>query len=65
VEHISYGEASLYQGELIRCQSYYDDYACSCGGDAISGGDGIDSSTRVPIVMCVWVFVVTSCHAWH
>jgi hypothetical protein len=27
----------------------------------MSGGDGMDFSTRVPVVMCTWVLVVTSC----
>jgi hypothetical protein len=40
VDRISYGEARLYQGELIRCQSDHDDYACSRGGVVMLGGDG-------------------------
>jgi hypothetical protein len=40
VDWIPYGEAHLYQGELIRCQSDHDDYACSCGRVVMSGGDG-------------------------
>jgi hypothetical protein len=39
------GEACFYQGVLIQCQSYHDDYACSFGGVAMSGSDGMDFST--------------------
>jgi hypothetical protein len=35
--------------ELIRCQSQHGDYACSHDGVAMSGGDGMNSNTRVPI----------------
>jgi hypothetical protein len=52
MDRIPYGEARLYQDELIQCQSYYDDYACPCGGVAMLGGDGMDPSTRVPAVRC-------------
>jgi hypothetical protein len=45
VDRISYGEAHLYQGELIQCQSDHDNYACSHGGVAMSGDDMMDSST--------------------
>jgi hypothetical protein len=34
--------------ELIRYQSGHNDYAYSRCGVAMSGGDGIDSSIRVP-----------------
>jgi hypothetical protein len=40
MDWIPYGEAHFYQGELIRCQSYHGDYACSCLGFAMPGGDG-------------------------
>jgi hypothetical protein len=43
-------------GGLIRCQSDHDDYACSCGRVAMSGGDGTDSSTRVLVVRCEWLY---------
>jgi hypothetical protein len=46
-------EAHLYQDELIQCQRGYGDYVCSCGRFAMSGGDGMDSSTRVPVVRLV------------
>jgi hypothetical protein len=29
----------------------------------MSGGDGIDFYTRVPVVRCAWMPVVMSCHA--
>jgi hypothetical protein len=49
VDRISYGEARLYQGVIIRCQSDHGDYACSRGGVDMPDGDGTDSSTRVPV----------------
>jgi hypothetical protein len=45
-------------GELIRCQIYHCDYACLHDEVAMSGGDGTDSSTRVPATMCAWAHVV-------
>jgi hypothetical protein len=62
---IPYEEARFYQGELIRCQSYHDDYAYSCGRVAMSGGDGMDFSTQVPAVKYTWAPVATSCRARH
>jgi hypothetical protein len=50
MHRISYGEACLYQGVLIQCQSYDADYTCSCGRVAMSGDDGMISSTQVPVV---------------
>jgi hypothetical protein len=50
-----HGEARFSQGMLIRCQSYQSDYACSCGGAAMSNGDGMDPSTQVLVVRCAWV----------
>jgi hypothetical protein len=32
-----------------------------CIAMAMSGGDGIDSGTRVPITRCMWIPVATSC----
>jgi hypothetical protein len=58
-------EARFYQGVLIRYQGYHDDYACSCGGAAMSDGDVIDSSTHVHVVRCVWVPVAMSHRARH
>jgi hypothetical protein len=57
MDRIPYGEVRFYQGKVIQCQSYHGDYACSYGGVAMSGGDGVDSNTQVPIVMCAWVLV--------
>jgi hypothetical protein len=65
VDQIPYGEAHLYHGELIRCQSDHIDYACSCRRVGMSGGDRMDSSTLVPVVRCVWVPMVMSYHARH
>jgi hypothetical protein len=62
---IPYGEALLYQGELIRYQSDHDDYVCSCERVAMLGGDGTDSSTRVPIVRSMRMLVATSYYARH
>jgi hypothetical protein len=39
------GGTRLHQGELIRCQSDHDDYACSHGEVVVSGGDGTNLST--------------------
>jgi hypothetical protein len=52
-------------GELIRCQSNDDVYEYSRGGVAISGGDGADISSRVPIARCTWELVVASCLLGH
>jgi hypothetical protein len=62
---ILYGEACFYQGMLIQCQTYHANYACSYGGVAMSGGDGMDSSTQVPVVRHAWAPVATSCRARH
>jgi hypothetical protein len=43
-------------GELIRCQSNHDVYACSRGGVAMSGGD-----SRVPVARPTWEAVAASC----
>jgi hypothetical protein len=65
MDRISYGEAHLYQSELIQCQSYRVNYACSYGGVAMSGVDGIYFSTQVPAIRCVWVPVAMSYCAKH
>jgi hypothetical protein len=39
MDYIPYGEARFYQGDLIRCQGYHDDYACSCQRVAMLGSD--------------------------
>jgi hypothetical protein len=51
--------------ELIQCQNDHDDYACSHGVVAMSGGDGMGPSTRVPIARHVRVPLVTFCYARH
>jgi hypothetical protein len=38
-----------FYGEHIWCQGDHDDYVCSCGRVHMSGGYGIDSSTRVHV----------------
>jgi hypothetical protein len=43
------GESHPCQRDLIWCQGNHDDYVCSRGRAAMSGGDGMDFSTRVPI----------------
>jgi hypothetical protein len=45
VDWISYGEARLYQGKFIRCQSDHGDHVYFCGRVAMLGGDETDSST--------------------
>jgi hypothetical protein len=42
------------KGMLIRCQSSHGDYACTLGRVAMSGGDGMDSCTRVPATRHAW-----------
>jgi hypothetical protein len=54
MDQIPYGEAHFYQGKLIRCQNYHGNYACSCGGLAMSGGDGMDSSIELLTIRCTW-----------
>jgi hypothetical protein len=46
---------NLHQGD-------HDDYACSCGGVDMSGGDGTGSSTQVPSARCAWVPMTMSYH---
>jgi hypothetical protein len=53
-------EGCLYRGELIRCQSDYDNYACSHAKVAMSSGDGMGPSTQVLVARCTWVPEVTS-----
>jgi hypothetical protein len=65
MDRTPYGEAHFYQGEPILRQSHHDDYACSCYGVAMSGGDRVDFITQVPAVRCAWAPVVMSCRARH
>jgi hypothetical protein len=58
-------ESILWSGSIL-CQSYHDPYACSsCNGTTLSGDDGMDSSSRVPVVRRAWELVVTSFLVWH
>jgi hypothetical protein len=57
------GEARFYQGVLIRSESYHGDYVCPYGGIAMSGSDGMDSSTQVPVVRYASVPVAMNNHA--
>jgi hypothetical protein len=41
MDQILRGEACFYQGIFILHQGYHDDYACSFGGVAMSGGNGM------------------------
>jgi hypothetical protein len=45
---------------LIERESYHDDYTCSFGRVAMSGGDWTNFSTRVPAANGVWVPAVLS-----
>jgi hypothetical protein len=54
MDRILCGEATFPRACLSDV-SYHCDYACSCGGAAMSGGDGMDPSTRLSFVWCVWV----------
>jgi hypothetical protein len=65
MDRIPYGEARFYRSMLIQCQSYHGDYEYFYGGAAMSGGDGMNSSTQVCVVRCVSVPVVMSYHARH
>jgi hypothetical protein len=65
MDRIPHGEIHFYLGTLIQCQSYHNDYVCSCGGVAMLGSEGKDRSTQVPAVRCVWVLVSTSYRAKH
>jgi hypothetical protein len=65
MDRIPYGEAHFYQDELIQCQSYYDDYTYYCGEVTMSDEDGMDLSTRVPVVRCVWAHVAMPHHIRH
>jgi hypothetical protein len=65
MDRIPYGEAHFYQGELIRCQSYHGNYACSCGGVAMSDGNGMDSSIEVLSIRCMWTPVAMFYHAMN
>jgi hypothetical protein len=38
MDQTPHGEDHFYQGKLIECLSYRDDYACSRGGPVMSGG---------------------------
>jgi hypothetical protein len=61
--NLSWGNLPPWQGGLIQWQGDHDDYACSLGRVAISGGDGTDYSTQVPSDRSAWVSVATSYHA--
>jgi hypothetical protein len=56
------GEPRLYRGKLIRCQSDHDDYAYSRGEVVMSSGDGMGSTTPVPVSWHAWAPKVTSYH---
>jgi hypothetical protein len=58
VDRIFYREPQLYWGELIRCQSDHDDYACFCGGVVMSDSDGMDSNTQMFVAKRTWAPVV-------
>jgi hypothetical protein len=51
------------RGELIRCWSDHDDYACSHGEVAMSGSDGTGPSTQMSDVRRAWAPMVMSYHA--
>jgi hypothetical protein len=65
MDRIAYGETRFYQGEIIQCQSYHADYACPCGGVAMSSADRMDFSNQVPTVRFSWAPVAMSYHARH
>jgi hypothetical protein len=51
--------------ELMRCKGNHDVYACSGGGVAMLGDDGMDTSSRVSVARCTWEPVVVSCLVWR
>jgi hypothetical protein len=65
VDRVLRGEHHLYRDKPIQCQSDNGNYACSRGGVAMPGSDGMGSSTRVLVAWCMWVPVVASCPVWH
>jgi hypothetical protein len=65
LDRIPHGEARLYRGMLIQCQSYLGDYAYPFGEVAVSVGDGMGSYTHVPVVRHTWVPAATSCCTRH
>jgi hypothetical protein len=52
MDRIPHREALFYQGELIQCLSYHVDYACSCGGVAMSSGDRTGFNARGRLWPC-------------
>jgi hypothetical protein len=50
---------------LIKHQIYHGHYVCSFGRVAMSGGDGMNFSTRVPVASDVSVPVVLSYRTRH
>jgi hypothetical protein len=59
MDQILRGEACFYQGIFILHQGYHDDYACFFGGVAMSGGNGMYSSTQVSTIRRAWARVAT------
>jgi hypothetical protein len=53
---------------LIRCQGNHDDYACLCGGVAMSDGDSMGSSDQVHGARCggcLWLRPIMSAFIRH
>jgi hypothetical protein len=65
MDQILHGEDHFYESIFIQCQSYHDNYVCSYGGVAMSGGDGTDSGTQVPTIRraCLWPRLVIARHS--
>jgi hypothetical protein len=51
--------------ELIRCKSNQDVYTCSYGGVAMSDGDEMDITSRVPVAKSTLEPVAASYLVWH
>jgi hypothetical protein len=60
---ILHGANHFYQGTLILCQSHNGVYVYILGWATTSGSDGMDSSTWVDVVRCVWGPLAMSHHA--
>jgi hypothetical protein len=60
---VLHGVYCFYQGMFTLCQSHYGVYVCMHGRATFPDSDGIDPSTQVYAVRCMWAPAVTSCLA--
>jgi hypothetical protein len=57
---VLHGAHCFYQDMFTLCWNHYSVYVCIRGRAAISDGDGMDPSTRVYAIRCVWAHAVMS-----